>query len=185
VEVLSHVGLRRQAPVDFAVVVNEELRGLGVPRCSDFGWIAFDDTDSRVDARGQEGTERSLSSDRKIEVAVAIPMNFQRSLGVLHRLRADVLASAVIDLAARLRVDADEKPIGSPFKVLPQSGEINQILKPKPARFTAHNMKGYTAISEPSAFKWSERCTNLAGPDNGVLHSNSPVSQRVLSMVEG
>src|ERR1700733_10946394 len=55
-----------------------------------------------VDARGQEGTERSLSFDRKIEVAVAKAMNSQRSLGVLHPLRADVLASAVIDLAARL-----------------------------------------------------------------------------------
>src|SRR5580704_5323669 len=45
---------------------------------------------------------RALSSNRKIEVAVAIPMNFQRSIGVLDSLRAHVLACAVIDLAARL-----------------------------------------------------------------------------------
>ncbi len=43
-----------------------------------------------------------LSSDRKIEVAVVVPMNFQRSLGVLDSLRADVLPCAVIDLTAWL-----------------------------------------------------------------------------------
>jgi len=42
----------------------------------------------------------ALSSNRKIEVAVTIPANLQRSLGVLDSLRANVLARAVIDLTA-------------------------------------------------------------------------------------
>jgi hypothetical protein len=45
---------------------------------------------------------RALSPNRKIEVAVVVPVNFQRRMGILDSLGADILACAVIDLTAWL-----------------------------------------------------------------------------------
>ncbi len=42
------------------------------------------------------------------------------------------------------------------FKWLMQSAELLQVLKQKPARLPADNMKGYAAFVEPSEFDWSE-----------------------------
>ena len=46
-------------------------------------------------------------------------MNFQRSLGVLDRLRADVLAFALIDLAARFFDHSQYRDNPTPLLQLP------------------------------------------------------------------
>lgn len=53
-----------------------------------------------------------------------------------------------------------------PFNWLPQSAEPKQILKQKPARLPAHNLKGYGALIEPSEFDWSEAKLSCYGRDS-------------------
>jgi len=49
---------------------------------------------------------------------------------------------------------------------MPQSAELDQILRQKPARLPADNMKGYAAFIEPSEFDWSEAKLSCHGRDS-------------------
>jgi len=51
--------------------------------------------------------------------------------------------------------------------------ELRQILKQKPARLPAHDMKGYAALIEPSELNWGEaklsRCDCNSSTCTGVI----------------
>ena len=53
-----------------------------------------------------------------------------------------------------------------PFKWLLQSAELHQILKQKPARLAAENVKGCAALIELSEFDWSEAKLSCYGSDS-------------------
>jgi hypothetical protein len=61
-----------------------------------------------------------------------------------------------------------------PFKWPLQSPELNQILKKKTARSPTHNVKGYTALIEPSEFDWSEAKLSCYGRDSCAANVYHP-----------